>query len=91
LLCRENRQSLKGKGKYFVEFSGCLRIIRALPEADMIKSIFHVNINVKDFDRSSFYRMLGFEQVVNAGNGHLPEYNEGFRIPNNHGRAALLR
>ena len=27
----------------------------------MIKSIFHININVKDFDRSlAFYQKLGF-------------------------------
>jgi glyoxylase I family protein len=58
----------------------------------MIKSLFHVNINVKDFDRSmAFYQMLGFKQVVNAGDGHVPQYDEAFRIPNNHGRAALLR
>ena len=58
----------------------------------MIKSMFHVNINVKDFDRSiAFYQKLGFEKVVNAGDGHVPQYDEAFRIPNNRGRAALLR
>ena len=58
----------------------------------MIKSMFHVNINVKDFDRSmAFYQKLGFEKVVNAGDGDVPQYDEAFRIPNNHGRAALLR
>jgi predicted lactoylglutathione lyase len=30
----------------------------------MIKSVFHININVKDFDRSlAFYQNLGFKEV----------------------------
>lgn len=34
----------------------------------MIKSIFHVNVNVTDFDRSlAFYKMLGFKVVLDIG------------------------
>ena len=34
----------------------------------MIKSVFHVNINVTDFDRSlSFYEMLGFKVILDLG------------------------
>ncbi len=36
----------------------------------MIKSVFHVNINVKDFDRSlAFYQMLGFKVILDIGEG----------------------
>ena len=57
----------------------------------MIKSIFHVNINVKDFDRSlAFYQMLGFKVAFNVGEGGNPAFEEGLRIPNNRGKAALL-
>ncbi len=57
----------------------------------MIKSIFHVNINVKDFDRSlAFYQMLGFKVAFNVGEGGNQAFEEGLRIPNNRGKAALL-
>jgi hypothetical protein len=36
----------------------------------VIKSVFHVNINVTDFDRSlAFYRLLGFKVVLDLGGG----------------------
>lgn len=57
----------------------------------MIKSIFHININVKDFDRSlAFYKMLGFKVVLNIGEGANPANDKGLGIPNSVGRAALL-
>jgi glyoxylase I family protein len=60
-------------------------------EHTMIKSIFHVNINVKDFDRSlAFYQMLGFKVAFNIGEGGNKAFEEGLKIPNNRGKAALL-
>ena len=57
----------------------------------MIKSIFHININVKDFDRSlAFYQNLGFKVVLNIGEGANPANDKGLGIPNSVGRAALL-
>ena len=57
----------------------------------MIKSIFHININVTNFDRSlEFYKMLGFKVVLNIGEGANPANDKGLGIPNSVGRAALL-
>jgi len=57
----------------------------------MIKSIFHININVKDFDRSlAFYQKLNFKVVLNIGEGANPANDKGLGIPNSVGRAALL-
>ncbi len=57
----------------------------------MIKSVFHVNINVKDFDRSlAFYQMLGFKVILNIGEGPNKANDIGLNIPNSVGRAALL-
>lgn len=57
----------------------------------MIKSVFHVNINVKDFDRSlEFYKMLGFKVVLDIGEGPNKANDIGLNIPNSVGRAALL-
>ena len=57
----------------------------------MIKSIFHININVKDFDRSlAFYKMVGFKVVLNIGEGANPANDKGLGIPNSVARAALL-
>jgi glyoxylase I family protein len=56
----------------------------------MIKSVFHVNINVTDFDRSlAFYRMLGFKVVLDIGEGPNPGNDTGLNIPNSVARAAL--
>jgi catechol 2,3-dioxygenase-like lactoylglutathione lyase family enzyme len=36
----------------------------------VIKSVFHVNINVTDFDRSmAFYKLLGFKVALDLGDG----------------------
>ena len=44
----------------------------------MIKSVFHVNINVTDFDRSlSFYEMLSFKVILNLGEGSNPGNDVG--------------
>jgi catechol 2,3-dioxygenase-like lactoylglutathione lyase family enzyme len=57
----------------------------------MIKSIFHININVKDFDRSlEFYKNLGFKVVLNIGEGPNAANDKGLGIPDSVGRAALL-
>lgn len=57
----------------------------------MIKSIFHININVTDFDRSlAFYKNLGFKVVLNIGEGPNPANDVGLGIPNSVARAALL-
>jgi catechol 2,3-dioxygenase-like lactoylglutathione lyase family enzyme len=57
----------------------------------MIKSVFHVNINVTDFDRSlAFYKMVGFKVVLDIGEGPNPGNDVGLNIPNSVARAALL-
>ena len=57
----------------------------------MIQSIFHVNINVSDFERSlAFYKMLGFRVVNDLGTGSSPQLDAGLQIPNGQARAALL-
>ena len=57
----------------------------------MIKSVFHVNINVTDFDRSlAFYQMLGFKIILNIGEGPNKANDIGLNIPDSVGRAALL-
>jgi glyoxylase I family protein len=57
----------------------------------MIKSLFHVNVNVTDFDRSlAFYKMLGFKVVLDIGEGPNPGNDVGLNIPNSVARAALL-
>ena len=57
----------------------------------MIQSIFHVNINVSDFERSlAFYQTLGFRIVNDLGTGSSPQLDAGLQIPNGQARAALL-
>ena len=57
----------------------------------MIKSVFQVNINVRNFDRSlEFYKMVGFKVVLNIGEGPNKGNDVGLNIPNSVGRAALL-
>ena len=57
----------------------------------MIQGIFHININVTDFERSlEFYQMLGFRIVADLGEGGSQALNAGLRIPDGRGRAALL-
>ena len=57
----------------------------------MIKSIFHININVKNFERSlEFYKMVGFKVVMDFGDGPNRGNDQGLGIPNSRARAALL-
>ena len=57
----------------------------------MIKSVFHVNINVKNFERSvEFYKMVGFKVVLDLGDGPNKGNDQGLGIPNIRARAALL-
>ena len=57
----------------------------------MIKSIFHINVNVTDFDRSlAFYKMVGFKVVLELGEGPNPANDVGLNVPNGVIRAALL-
>lgn len=57
----------------------------------MIKSIFHINVNVTDFDRSlAFYQMLGFKVVLDLGEGSNPANKKGLGVPDSAMRAALL-
>ncbi len=57
----------------------------------MIKSIFHINVNVTNFERSlEFYKMLGFKVVFDIGEGPNRANDQGLNIPNSRARAALL-
>ncbi|MGH8014203.1 MAG: VOC family protein [Candidatus Binataceae bacterium] len=57
----------------------------------MIKSVFHVNINVRNFERSlEFYKMVGFKVVLDIGEGPNRANDQGLNIPNSRARAALL-
>lgn len=57
----------------------------------MIFSIFHVNINVTNFQRSlAFYQSLGFHVVRDLGEGGSRAMAKGLGIPGAKGRAALL-
>lgn len=57
----------------------------------MIEGIFHVNVNVTDFERSlEFYRMLGFRIALDLGETRGGELAEPLRLANARGRAALL-
>ena len=56
-----------------------------------IKSVFHVNINCTDFERSkAFYEMLGFKAVVNLGEGGSEEMGRGLGDPTAKGKAAIM-
>jgi glyoxylase I family protein len=57
----------------------------------MVESIFHININVTNFERSlEFYKMLGFKVALDLKEGGNPQFERGLKIPNAKGRAALL-
>jgi glyoxylase I family protein len=57
----------------------------------MVKSIFHININVTNFEKSlEFYKMLGFKVVFDIGEGPNRGNDVGLAIPNSRARAALL-
>lgn len=56
-----------------------------------IKSVFHVNINCTDFERSkSFYEMLGFTSVMDLGEGGSEEMGRGLGNPAAKGKAAIM-
>ena len=56
-----------------------------------IKSVFHVNINCTDFERSrAFYQMLGFTTVVDLGEGGSAEMGKGLGDPTAKGKAAIM-
>lgn len=57
----------------------------------MIKSVFHININVTNFERSiEFYKMLGFKVVLDIGEGPNRANDKGLNIPDSRAKAALL-
>ena len=57
----------------------------------MVKGIFHININVTNFERSlEFYKLLGFRVVRDLGEGGNKYFERGLKIPRPIGRAALL-
>ena len=57
----------------------------------MVKSVFHVNVNVTDFDRSlAFYKLLGFKLVLDLGEGPNHGNNVGLNIANSKARGAVV-
>lgn len=58
----------------------------------MIKGIYHINVNVTNFERSlAFYRLLGFQVVRDLGEVGNKFLERGLQIPRPLGRAALLQ
>ena len=56
-----------------------------------IKSVFHVNINCTDFERSkAFYEMLGFTSVLDLGEGGSDEMGRGLGQVGAKGKAAIM-
>jgi glyoxylase I family protein len=58
-----------------------------------LKSVYHININCTNLERSlEFYKMLGFREVVDFGEGGSPEMGKGLRMPpDSRARARLLK
>jgi glyoxylase I family protein len=58
----------------------------------VIKSVFHINVNCTDFDRSlEFYRLLGFDIVFDVGTAEGGDYLRGLAMPlDSKNRAAIL-
>ena len=57
----------------------------------MIESIFHINVNVTDFERSlEFYKLFGFKVVNDLGEVGSKSLSEGLRMPEGRGRAVLM-
>jgi glyoxylase I family protein len=57
----------------------------------MIESIFHVNVNVTNFERSiEFYKLLGFHVINDLGEVGSEKLSEGLRVPKGRGRAVLM-
>lgn len=58
----------------------------------MVKGIYHINVNVTNFERSlAFYQLLGFRIVRDLGEVGNAALERGLRIPRPLGRAALLQ
>jgi glyoxylase I family protein len=56
-----------------------------------ITSIYHININCSNLERSlAFYKMLGFKEVVDFGEGTGP-HMDAVKLPGARGRARLLQ
>ena len=57
-----------------------------------IKSIFHINVNCRNLDRSrAFYENLGFEGVLDLPEGGKPEMLRGLGLPPSaRGRAVIM-
>jgi glyoxylase I family protein len=57
----------------------------------MLESIFHVNVNCTNFERSmAFYAKLGFKVAKDLDVVGNQQLSEGLRLPDCRGRAALL-
>ncbi|MBE3602944.1 VOC family protein [bacterium] len=57
----------------------------------MLESIFHINVNVTDFERSlAFYQLLGFKVIRDLKEGGNQKLSTGLRIPDCRGRAVLM-
>jgi len=57
----------------------------------VIESIFHININCTNFDRSlEFYKLLGFKVIRDLKEGGNAALSRGLRIPDCRGRAVLM-
>ena len=57
----------------------------------MIESIFHININCTNFERSlEFYGLLGFKVIRDLKEGGNATLSRGLRIPDCRGRAVLM-
>ncbi len=58
-----------------------------------LRSIYHININCRNLERSlEFYKMLGFREVVDLGEGGGSEMGKGLRMPeDSRARARLLQ
>lgn len=58
----------------------------------MLKGIYHVNVNVTNFERSlEFYRLIGFHVARDLGEVGNKYLERGLRMPHLLGRAALLQ
>ncbi|HKV56582.1 MAG TPA: VOC family protein [Candidatus Binataceae bacterium] len=57
----------------------------------MLESIFHINVNCTNFERSlEFYKLLGFKVIRDLNEVGSPALSRGLRIPEGRGRAVLM-
>lgn len=58
----------------------------------MVKGIYHINVNVTNFERSlTFHQLLGFKIARDLGEVGNKYLERGLRMPRPVGRAALLQ